>query len=283
MQKEDKSINFRILLILLLFPIIVLSQLSKTHYIPPLTSAEFGNANPEEQYIYISTPSTSNISYTIKPAGQTISSYLTGIVSNTNPAERYIGTGNSQLFAASSQTSVITSNKGYIIEAEGPIYVSFRMNAGGGAQAGALVSKGLSALGKTFRVGSFTNENPQNNYLNFVSVMATQDNTKVTFSELTPGIIIKNYSGTTPIVVTLNKEQSYTIATNSSDNSTSRDGLIGTLIKSDKYIVVNCGSANGSFHNGGSRDYGIDQIVGLSKVGKEYIFVKLPHKVKLGS
>lgn len=274
MQKEDKSINFRILLILLLFPIIVLSQLSKTHYIPPLTSAEFGNANPEEQYIYISTPSTSNISYTIKPAGQTISSYLTGIVSNTNPAERYIGTGNSQLFAASSQTSVITSNKGYIVEAEGPIYVSFRMNAGGGAQAGALVSKGLSALGKTFRVGSFTNENPQNNYLNFVSVMATQDNTKVTFSELTPGIIIKNYSGTTPIVVTLNKEQSYTIATNSSDNSTSRDGLIGTLIKSDKYIVVNCGSANGSFHNGGSRDYGIDQIVGLSKVGKEYIFVR---------
>jgi len=27
------------------------SQLSKTHYIPPLTAAESGNANPEDQYL----------------------------------------------------------------------------------------------------------------------------------------------------------------------------------------------------------------------------------------
>ncbi|NDB30225.1 gliding motility protein, partial [archaeon] len=51
-------------------------------------------------------------------------------------------------------------------------------------------------------------------------------------------------------------------------------GLIGALVSSDKPIVVNSGSANGSFGNGGARDYGIDQIVELSKVGKEYIFVK---------
>ena len=250
------------------------SQLSKTHYIPPLTSAEFGNATPEEQYIYISTPSTSDISYTIKPVGQPTSSYITGNVSNTNAQELFLENGNGQLFIPSSLTSTIVKDRGYIIEAEAPIYVSVRMNAGGGAQAGALVSKGLSALGTTFRVGSYTNQNPQDNYLNFVSVMATEDNTQVTFSDLPAGLIIKNYSSTIPVSVDLNKGESYTIATNSSFSVANRDGLIGCLVSSDKDIVVNCGSANGSFHNGPSRDYGLDQIVGLNKVGKEYIFVK---------
>ncbi len=249
------------------------SQLSKTHYIPPLTSAEIGNANPESQHIYISTPNINDISYTIKPVGQPTSSYITGVVSNANSQEINIGTGNGQLFVASSQTSTVT-NKGYIIEAEDVIYVSIRMNAGSGAQAGALVSKGLSALGTVFRVGSFTNENPQANYLNFVSVMATEDNTQVTFSDLPSGIIIKNYTSSTPVTVTLNKAESYIIATNSFDTPINRDGLIGCLVSSDKNIVVNCGSANGSFHNGNGRDYGIDQIVDLSKVGQEYIFVK---------
>ncbi|HEY5687980.1 MAG TPA: gliding motility protein, partial [Yeosuana sp.] len=250
------------------------SQLSKTHFIPPLTNAEFGNANPEEQYIYISTPSKVSINYTIKPMGQPTSNYITGVVSNTNPQEIYIGTGNGQLFIPSIITSTVVNNRGYIIEAEAPIYVSVRMNAGGGAQAGALVSKGLAALGDTFRIGSFTNENPQSNYLNFVSVMATEDNTQVTFSGLPSGLIIKNYSGTTPVITILDKGESYTIATNSFDNVINRDGLIGCLVNSDKPIVVNCGSANGSFSNGTGRDYGIDQIVDLSKVGTEYIFVR---------
>ncbi len=250
------------------------AQLSKTHYIPPLTSAEFGNANPGDQYIYLSTPSASDIPYTIMPIGQPVSNYITGNVSNANPRQIPLGSGNGQLFIPSPQTSTVVNNKGYIIEAEGTIYVSIRMNAGGGAQAGALVSKGLPALGTTFRVGSYTNENPQDNYLNFASVMATEDNTQVTFSDLPAGIIIKNYSGAIPVNTTLNKGESYTIATNSSSSVTNRDGLIGCLINSDKPIVVNCGSANGSFSNGGGRDYGIDQIVDVSKVGTEYIFVK---------
>ncbi|GGZ76766.1 T9SS type B sorting domain-containing protein [Algibacter mikhailovii] len=250
------------------------SQLSKTHFIPPLTSSSFGNANPDDQYIYLSTTSKADVAYTIIPIGMPSSSNITGTVSNTNTQEIPIGSGNSQLFIASTESSTVVGNKGYIIEADAPIYVSVRMNAGGSAQAGALVSKGISALGNTFRVGSFTNQNPQSNYLNFVSVMASEDNTSITFDNLPAGLIIKNYTGTTPVTSTLNKGESYTIATNSFDSVINQDGLIGTLITSDKPIAVNCGSANGSFGSGGGRDYGIDQIVGLSKVGKEYIFVR---------
>lgn len=265
----------RLFLILIFFISIQgFSQLSKTHYIPPLTNAAFGNANPEDQYIYISTPSNSLVPYTIIPVGQPAANYITGSVSSVNPQVEFIGNGNGQLFISSNSTSLVTNDKGYIIEAEAPIYISVRMNAGGGAQAGALVSKGSSALDTVFRIGSYTNENPQDNYLNFVSVMATEDGTQVTFDNLPPGLIIKNYTGLTPIPITLNEGESYTIATNSFDSLTNRDGLIGCLVTSDKPIVVNCGSANGSFHNGGGRDYGIDQIAGLSKVGKEYIFVR---------
>lgn len=269
-----KKIHKFIVLIVLFGSFIGHSQLSKTHYIPPLTSAEFGNANPESQYIYLSTPSQKDIAYTIKPVGQPTSSYISGVVSNTNPKTISLGSGNGQLFVASGQTSLVMKNKGYLIEAEGVIYASVRMNAGGGAQAGALVSKGLTALGTVFRAGSYTNENPQDNYLNFVSIMATEDNTQITFSDLPSGINIKNYSGTLPVFITLNKLESYILATNSLESMANRDGLIGCLVQSDKNIVVNTGSANGSFHNGNGRDYGIDQIVDLLKVGKEYIFVQ---------
>ena len=274
-KNMPKRINSTIFLmvIILLITVTTYSQLSKTHYIPPISSSEFGNANPEDQYIYLSTPRGFDVPFTIKPVGQPTSSYITGVVSNSTPIEHFLGTGFGQLVVPGNETSLI-ANKGYIIEAEDLIYVSVRLNAGNAAQAGALVSKGLAALGTTFRVGSFTNQNPQNNYQNFASIMATEDNTTVTFDDLTPGILIKNYTGTTPIKIILNKGESYIVATNSFDNITNRDGLIGTLVNSDKPVVVNCGSANGSFHNGGGRDYGIDQIVDLSKVGTEYIFVK---------
>jgi gliding motility-associated-like protein len=256
------------------------AQLSKKHFIPPLTYAETGNANPENQYFYISTPSNQNVSFTIKQVGFT-SNDITGVVSSTSPQIISIGNGDSQLFVDSRQTSVVQSNKGYIIDADDAIYVSIRMLAGGGAQAGALVSKGASALGQTFRAGMFTNESPQDNYLNFISVMATENNTKVTFDDLPIGILIKNYTGTLPISnILLNEGESYILATNANDNSINRDALIGTLVNADKPIVVNLGSANGSFHNGGGRDYGIDQIVGIEKLkvpgktGSDYIFVK---------
>ena len=264
-----------ILFLIVLFSFKGFAQLSKKHFIPPLTSADTDNARVLDQYIYLSTPNNSNITYTIIPVGETITNYITGTVSNTTPQQITIGTGSGQLFIPSDQTSVVTNNRGYIIEADAPIYVSIRMNAGdNNSQAGAIVSKGISALDTTFRVGSFTNGNPSNNYLNFVSVMATKDNTQVNFSNLPSGLIIKNYTGSTPINISLNEGESYIIAINSADTIINQDGLIGCLVNSDKPIVVNCGSANGSFGTGNGRDYGIDQIVGVSKIGTEYIFVR---------
>lgn len=90
--------NFLFILLFLGSVHITFAQLSTKHFIPPLTSAEFGNANPENQYFYISTPSTQEVSFVIKPLGQPDSSNITGIVSNTNSQEIFIGSGNNHDF-----------------------------------------------------------------------------------------------------------------------------------------------------------------------------------------
>ena len=270
-----------------MFSSTVFSQLSKTHYIPPITSG-IGNAIPNDQYIYISTPNDGLVNFSIKRAdGVELQS---GQVSNATPFTYTISTnGYSEFVQDATTTGQANSDKGFIIESDSPVYVSIRLNAGGSSgsnapQAGALVSKGDNALGTSFRVGTFTSlpgnggVNNQNNYLSFFSFMATEDNTiiNLTNERVTSNLVFEGLgNGSFPINnIALNRGQSYVVAIRIDNNTNISDGLIGTLISSDKPIVVNTGSSNGSFAEGGARDYGIDQIVGSDKIGNEYIFVK---------
>jgi len=262
-----------------LIVLVMHGQLSKTHYIPPISSG-LPNADPQDQYIYISTPNNNDVNFTINQLGVSVINDL--VVSNSNPYRHTISTSGYSSFVQDPETtSQVTSNKGFIIEADDVIYVSVRLNAGSGQQAGALVSKGENALGQTFRVGTYDSQAPNlpspiGNYLNFFSLLATEDNTTVNLNNnTTSGLVIQNYSGQFPINnIQLNKGQSYTVAVRPDQADNNRNGLIGTLISSDKPIVVNSGSANGSFGSGSGRDFGIDQIADISKIGNEYIFVK---------
>ena len=205
-------------------------------------------------------------------------------MSNGSPIEQPIlnASGNpffnngSQLHAPINTSNNIITDKGFIIEAEDVIYVSIRVRSSTPNQfhAGALVSKGASALGNNFRIGGFVREGtPVGGHATFATMMATEDNTQITIDELTPGINLVNFTGTLPINVTLNEGQSFMVAVAVNSGGDPKE-LIGGLISSNKPIVVNSGSATGSFGNGGGRDYGIDQIVDATKIGNEYIFVR---------
>ena len=289
------GVKCRIYIIFFIFlnTISVKAQLSKVHYIPPITahSAPNSNAYPRDQYIYISTPSTLDVSYSIQPMGAPPSQYISGTVSNSTPDVQFIGSGATNFAIVNNELygGRVLDNFGYIITADAPIYVAFRLrassrNGGTYPQAGALVSKGLSALGTSFRSGTYTSENPGfdnngANYLNFISVMATENNTSVVFDNLDKRLELLNITsplgtGTFSITINLDKGETYLISAEAEDSEFNEDGLIGVSINSDKPIAVNSGSANGSFHNGGGRDYGIDQIVGADKIGREYVFVK---------
>ena len=264
------------------------SQFSKTHYIPPLISAE---GLVEDQYLYISTPSLVNVNFKIIANGGRV---IYGVVSSTKPYRYSIGTGaDTQLFTPITKTGII-SNKGYIIESEDLIYVSARINAGLNESGeynhgGGLVSKGNSALGNTFRLGAMLNPLFDTTLLNFASILATENGTKIIISDLQKGTKLLNGSIVSgPITVTLNKNESYILALeNYKDGSSVSNSskIIGALVTTDKPVVVNSGSFGGSnstklrqAENGtfvpAGRDIGFDQIVSIEKIGNEYIFVK---------
>jgi gliding motility-associated-like protein len=246
------------------------AQLSKKHYLPPITSDD----PIENQYIYISTPKNKNVAFKITPIGRPSSEEIKGTVSNSNPFITTSSNVGNQLFQASSQTATVITSKGYIIEADDVVYVSIRMVSSSTFQAAAIVSKGNSALGTDFRMGGFWSSSPKGGFLNFISVMATEDDTNITFDDFTPGIKINNYSGSIPFSRILDKGESFIVSV-SDDAGGNPNDLIGTLVHSEKPVVVNSGSATGSFFEGSNnRDYGIDQIVDAKKIGTEYIFVR---------
>ena len=121
------------------------SQLDKTHYIPPLTAADHNSSRPGDQHIYISTPSATNVSFTIKRIGLSSTFDITGIVSNTNPYHIQLpDEGFGQLFDDPDGTSIVNNQRGFLIESiEAPIYVSIRVNSANGAQAGAFLANYL--------------------------------------------------------------------------------------------------------------------------------------------
>jgi gliding motility-associated-like protein len=261
------------------------AQLSKVHYIPPLTA----NDDPGDQWMYISTPSITPVKFEVKIGGvlgatnDSGTVFASGEVDKNNPIAIELaqnpGDDNGwwgNLFVQQSETEQIL-NKGFIVEAESEVYVSARANSDGEQyQAGAIVSKGKSGLGTRFRAGMFQNQNT--GHIGFISVMASEDLTKVSFNFTK---IVETIGGPkvidSPLIIDLNKGESYVLASRGTGIGEDFSGneLIGTLVSSTKPIVVNTGSASGSFETEtGGQDYGMDQIVGSDLVGSEYIFIR---------
>lgn len=99
---------------LLLLPLLSFSQFSKTHYIPPVVASS--GVPVGEQYIYISAPSLTPVTFSINEIGGAIT---TGTVSRDVPYIFDINAHNAnQLVLDQSEASSIKSNRGYIIEAD---------------------------------------------------------------------------------------------------------------------------------------------------------------------
>jgi gliding motility-associated-like protein len=255
-------------------------QLSKVHYIPPISITSYvSNSFPEDQFIYISTPSVDDITYVIKPIGVAAADYIYGTVSNNSPATFDVRDSNrvpafsSQIVIPENLGATILKNKGYIIEAEKPIYVSVRLQSQ--AQAGAIVSKGSAALSNSFLFGGFVNDvNPIiEEYNSFFSVMAVDDDTDITIS-FPKSVKLHNYAGTYPVTFKLQKNESYVGVLRASEDTNNADGLIGGSLVSSKGVVVISGSSTGTNGEGNGHDYGIDQLVGTEKAGEEFIFIR---------
>ena len=270
-----KKSLFLYIILISLFSINCNSQFSKTHYIPPLSNSD--NQEPQGQYIYISCPSVTPVSFIIQEIG---GATILGSVSRDTPYIYTIGSGfDTQLLISQGEVSTIKNNKGYIINAQDLIYANVRLTSTTqNYQAGGLVSKGSAALGSHFRIGAFVNTgvpSTNNNHYTFATILATENNTTISFADIKPGVQLINNTaaGSNPANIILNAGESFAIAV-AGTSTANKDGLIGASITSDKPIAVNCGSFAGSNGTTTNLDLGMDQIVSAERTGMEYIFVK---------
>ena len=262
----------------------VYGQLSKVHYISPLPYGGYGDISDyfNSVHLYVSTPED-QATFTIRPLGSPISDWSPPVVVTKNTSykvklENNIIGAIPQDFPAKN----VFSNKGYEIVSDKEIYVSVR--AKHDYHAGAIVSKGLDGLGKRFRVAGM--ERTTSNDMSFFSIASTKNNTIIDF---TSDPSLRTSQGIPlPPNVTLDKHEVF-IALFYGENVVRN---IGTLIESNKDIVVTTGTMYGSFSNeiidsprltsydrtdyftGG--DMGIDQLVSITSTidAKEYILVK---------
>ena len=250
------------------------AQLDVKHFIPPL----YGRTNVQNHYLILSTPSAAPVTVDVKNGQGTL--IYSVVITDVAPSTQLLGTG----YAApgiidTPELNAVNPIDGFIIEASAPIYANLRHVQN--AQGLSLTSKGAgTGLGTRFRSGHIFNSNAIP-YVKAsqISVMASENNTTVTFSDISANVIFKNTpttAGTSDdIVVVLNAGESYTIAAwvDEPGATGNTNDVNGTLITSDKPIACNTGSWLGGAH-GNARDIGVDQIVPAELTGTEYIFVE---------
>lgn len=288
------------------------AQLDKTHYLQPIIFGTYGTATITQEYIYLSTPSTTAITVTIRMAdGTTIprlsvhninaattTNVATGVVtmSNTTPLRlAVINASNVVLAPGTSPMTRPTNTAGTIIPANvgGMIFQSaddFFVNYRGSdaSQAGSVLTKGSVALGKTFFWGGtpneFTTSIPEVGSM--ASIMATENNTVVTINNIDAGTEFINGASATPLTGTtftrtLQKGQSFVLYAKVKINTFSLQdrGWLGARITADKNIAVTVGGLmqQGSVETGTSttsRDFAVDQLVPVEQLGNEYVIMQ---------
>ena len=251
------------------------AQLDTIHWIPPLHSRD--NNQITDHYIYLSTPETSSFKVTVEDGSGKEISGSPFTISNSNPKKVNIGNGQNpgtELMVPFDSLNTTLKSSGLVMKASEPFYANSRYRSP--AQGASLTAKGLSAKGKTFRLGSM----PQNgdNYLrNFVaSFFATEDNTTIFVLDYDNGVEFDGPTSKTAnfLSISLNKGETYVIS-GYTDKTANQQGFVGALVNSNKPIVVNTGNYTGSISNNATlQDIGIDQIVPISGIGQDYATIE---------
>ncbi|WP_299672314.1 DUF11 domain-containing protein [uncultured Polaribacter sp.] len=282
-----KIVSF-IFLLCFFFSSNIFAQLDSEHYLPPLKQVA-NNQAIQEQAVYFSTPVTTPFVIEIY-RGTSVTPYKTisglakgspKIFDSSGPtAERLNNGDNNITLVTNANTGEVLSSAGLRIIAPGgeKFYVNYRGVSG--AQAGSLTSKGAKAKGIEFRWGGIPNRATNTNLSTSLGMMATEDGTVVqvfgynTECRFRKGTARGGITADTQ-TINLNKGQSFVLEAAKNETTANIDGWLGASITSNKPIVISNGGLNVGIRSGSqSRDVGIDQPVGLSALGKEYVFVR---------
>ncbi len=288
----------KILLLLLLSKsmIYVHAQLSTRHYLPPVyANSELATSNVGTSSLYLSTPVDSVFTVSVY-IGTSKTPFKQIDISAKTPKGILLGKKREKspnLVTDENLLNKKLEKYGYRLEADIPFFASIRCQAG--AQGIAISSKGQSALGTDFRVGHMfisSTKKPLKegeglgleDRSHFVSIMATENNTSITLSNIKKGVIYRGLpttgksekaKTTSEHSIILNKFEVYIMANIFSDfHFGDENNSFGTSITSSKPIAVNIGSVLANSPAGRGNDNGADQIVPVDKLGKEYVLLR---------
>ena len=213
--------------------------------------------------------------------GSLLQSLIIPVASPANISFPDVGVGSDQVLNPTLNSVLV--NSGLIISSDQPLQVSYRQLSRAGCfqyNQDIMQIHGSPALGYSFYAGSQTNLSGLTNLggareKHFVSVMATENGTNITFT--VPNTItlegsadaainnVPDWNGTRTI--TLNRGQTYIIGT---QNEAPNQTISGIKITSDKPIVVNSGSQHTGNTQSSDSDAGLTQLIPATLVGKSY-------------
>lgn len=259
----------------------ILAQLDLEHWFPPYYRGE--DIVMEETYLYISTDRSDPFPVNIYNNNILIDQV---IVSKGSPVSYFIN-DDSMIDTGVVRRTMTPVDMGFHLSGQYSFFASLRI-AGCSARAGCIseifASKGKSALGKEFFLVNdknvlYGNSAKDKNYQ--ASVMATQDNTHIKFTNYDKRLKFSDGRTEDEINVTLNKGQSFIFLALKKENNISNPPIlddndpnpIGSLITSDKPIVVSNGNIASQDIGESGGNANMDQSVPIEKLGKEYFMV----------
>lgn len=265
------------------------AQLDRFHWVPPVVADISDSAsNIRDYFMVISTP-FDNANYEVRDGADVL--IQSGTVSNGSPVTIQLGTRVNNVYTSITpgagniigfEDFNTVNREGLTVTSDERVYVNMRERSN--SQGASLTSKGCAGLGTEFRAGVMRDMfSPTRDFRNsYISVIAIEDGTSVTFDDFKPGFTLTGVptmgspATSVPVTVTLNKGESYTVGVNHPQYTGTADinDFNGTRVTSTKAIVVNSGTHLGAPLSSSSRDAGYDQIVPVRRAGTEYILVK---------
>lgn len=256
----------------------IYAQIDSLHYIPPMCAFSASSSDVDDHRMVLTTSETTAFTVTIRNNDGTFTRTVS--LSSSDPQKINLNWPNkgigSQGVIGTGDLNKILNTEGLIVSGAKKFFVSIQNKSG--AQGDLLTSKGTTGLGTDFYSGHMHSLTGTYDSYNghFISVIATENNTNITFSN--PRIHLKNKPNT--FTISLNKGESYVVGISIKDlkkQTSNFNKVNGTHITSNKPIAVNSGSWCATGHPnylGNGRDIGFDQLVPTDVVGKEYILIK---------
>ena len=250
-----------------------IGQLDSIHWIPPLTSSDFGSSVGAYQHsIYLSTPQTTSFNVTITTGtGTLIGTYA---ISNSSPYRLDLADGSNYLCLGADSVGSVQRNDGLILQADKQFYANYRVRSN--AQGGSLTAKGRIARGTDFYWGGVPNSGSSSSMNGVMGIMAIEDNTVVTIDGYDPGCefrlgSVNNGITANSITVNLDAGETYVLECVNTITAVNNVGWVGAHVTSTKDIVMNNGNLMGGVVSGNMRDICIDQTLPTERLGTEHI------------